>query len=211
MKSRYNILMLVLLLAFGSCSFTAKVDNDPDKDKLLIQIVTLALEQLHFQPKELNDEFSKDVYKTYLKRIDPLKRFFLKSDIDEFSKFENQIDDQLKNHDIAFFNLTNERLMQRMEETKDIYKAVLSKPFDYNAKEVFNTDYENHEYVRNNKELTERWRQILKFSTISSYDDLVTAQKNDTIVSDEAEKKVVKSLKELEAEARQETLKSLDA
>ena len=103
MKSRYNILMLVLLLAFGSCSFTAKVDNDPDKDKLLIQIVTLALEQLHFQPKELNDEFSQDVYKTYLKRIDPLKRFFLQSDIDEFSKFENEIDDQLKNYDIAFF------------------------------------------------------------------------------------------------------------
>lgn len=211
MKSRYNILMLVLLLAFGSCSFTAKVDNDPDKDKLLIQIVTLALEQLHFQPKELNDEFSQDVYKTYLKRIDPLKRFFLQSDIDEFSKFEKEIDDQLKNYDIAFFNLTNERLVQRMEETKAVYKKVLSKPFDFNEKEVFNTDYENHGYVRNKKELNERWRQILKFSTISGYDDLMTAQKNDTIVATEGEAKEIKSIKEIEAEARQETLKSLDA
>ena len=211
MKSRYNILMLVLLLAFGSCSFTAKVDNDPDKDKLLIQIVTLALEQLHFQPKELNDEFSQDVYKTYLKRIDPLKRFFLQSDIDEFSKFENEIDDQLKNYDIAFFNLTNERLVQRMEETKAVYKKVLSKPFDFNEKEVFNTDYENHGYVRNKKELNERWRQILKFSTISGYDDLITAQKNDTIVATEGKTKEIKSIKEIEAEARQETLKSLNA
>ncbi|MBQ0768367.1 MAG: carboxy terminal-processing peptidase [Bizionia sp.] len=211
MKSRYNILMLVLLLAFGSCSFTAKVDNDPDKDKLLIQIVTLALEQLHFQPKELNDDFSQDVYKTYLKRIDPLKRFFLQSDIDEFSKFENEIDDQLKNYDIAFFNLTNERLVQRMEESKAVYKKVLSKPFDFTANEVFNTDYENHEYVKNKKELNERWRQILKFSTISGYDDLITTQKNDTIVSTHGEKKEIKTIKEIEVEARQETLKSLDA
>ncbi|TYB78088.1 tail-specific protease [Bizionia gelidisalsuginis] len=211
MKSRYNILMLVLLLAFGSCSFTAKVDNDPDKDKLLIQIVTLALEQLHFQPKELNDNFSQDVYKTYLNRIDPLKRFFLQSDIDEFSKFENEIDDELKNYEIAFFNLTNERLVQRMQESKDVYKKVLSKPFDFNESEVFNTDYENHGYVKNKKELNERWRQILKFSTISGYDDLVTAQKNDTIVSVEGEKKEIKSLKKIEAEAREETLKNLDA
>ena len=43
----------------------------PDKDKLLVQIITLALEQLHFEPKDLNDEYSEDVYNTYLKQIDP--------------------------------------------------------------------------------------------------------------------------------------------
>ena len=88
MKRKYNILILVLLLAFGSCSFTSKVNNDPNKDKLLVQIITLALEQLHFQPKDFNDEFSQDVFHTYFNRIDPLKRFFLKSDIEEFEEFK---------------------------------------------------------------------------------------------------------------------------
>ncbi|WP_290701666.1 carboxy terminal-processing peptidase [Lacinutrix sp.] len=209
MKRKHNILMLVLLLAFGSCSFTTKVEDDPDKDKLLVQIITLALEQLHFAPKDFNDDFSKDVYTTYLNRIDPLKRFFLKSDIEEFEKFKTEIDDELKAYDITFFNVTNARLVKRMEEAKTYYKEVLDKPFDYNIDEDFDTDYENHGYVKNKKKLKERWRQLLKFSSISNYDELIRTQENDTIASDASKAK--KSLKELETEAREETLKNLDA
>lgn len=210
MKRKYKILMLVLLLAFGSCSFTTKVDNDPNKDKLLIQIVTLALEQLHFQPKNFNNDFSKDVYKTYLERIDPLKRFFLKSDIEEFQKYELLIDNQLREYDITFFNVTNERLMQRMNESQVYYKEVLKKPFDFYAEETFNTDYESHDYVKNKKELKERWRQLLKFSTIATYDELITQQEGDTIKIEGEVSKQKKSLKEIEEEARAETLKNLD-
>ena len=210
MKRKYNILMLVLLLAFGSCSFTTKVDNDPDKDKLLVQIITLALEQLHFEPKDFNDEFSKDVYTTYLTQIDPLKRFFLKSDIEEFQKFETEIDDELKAYDITFFNVTNERLVQRMEEAKTYYKEVLEKPFDFNIDEDFDTDYENHDYVKSKKKLKDRWRQLLKFSTISNYDELIRTQERDTVATEDGKIKEKKSLKAIEIEAREETLKNLD-
>ena len=211
MKRKYNILLLVLLLAFGSCSFTSKVENDPDKDKLLVQIITLALEQLHFEPKDLNDEFSEDVYNTYLKQIDPLKRFLLKSDIKEFEKYKTQIDDQLKVYDITFFNVTNERLVQRMAEAEAYYKEVLAEPFDYTIDEEFNTDYEKQDYVKNKRQLKERWRQLLKFSTISNYDELIRnqEQENDTLPNDKP--KVKKSLKELEVDARTETKKNLDA
>ena len=209
MKRKYNILMLVLLLAFGSCSFTTKVNNDPNKDKLLIQIVTLALEQLHFEPKDFNDEFSEDVYTTYLNRIDPLKRYFLESDIKEFSQFKTEIDDELRVYDITFFNVTYERLTQRMAEAKLIYKEILAEPFDFTKDETFDTDYENHEYVKNKKKLKERWRKQLKFNTISNFDELVTSQeKEDETVSNESKTK--KSLAEIEIEARNETLKNLD-
>lgn len=210
MKRKYNILMLVLLLAFGSCSFTSKVNNDPNKDKLLIQIITLALEQLHFQPKDFNDDFSKDVYTTYLNRIDPLKRFFLKSDIEEFAAYETQIDDQLREYNVAFFTLTNERLIKRMGEAQAYYKSILDKPFDFDKDEEINTDYENIEYVKSKKKLKERWRQLLKFSTISNYDELITAQESDTVAVEGDVKRIDKSLKELEKEARGETLKNLD-
>jgi len=211
MKRKYNILMLVLLLAFGSCSFTSKVNNDPDKDKLLVQVITVALEQLHFQPKDFNDEFSEDVYNTYIKQIDPLKRFFLKSDIQEFEKYKTHIDDELRAYDITFFNITNKRLVERMAEAKAYYKEVLNKPFDFNKDEEFNTDYDNQSYVKNKKKLKERWRQFLKFSTISNYDELLRTQEKDTALTVDGQPKVKKSLKELEIEARAETMKSLDA
>ncbi|RAJ15127.1 carboxy terminal-processing peptidase [Olleya aquimaris] len=214
MKRNYNIILLVLVLAFGSCSFTTKVEDNPDKDKLLIQIITLALDQLHFEPKQLNDAFSAEIYSDYLELVDPLKRYFLQSDIDEFKKYETEIDDQLRAYDISFFNVVHERLIQRQQEAKQYYKDILAKPFNFNEDEVYNADYESLPYAKNKKALKERWRQQLKFNTLTGYDALVDQQNEEPKeTSDEAspyETVEKKSLKELEEEARNETLKTLD-
>ena len=208
MRRNYNILLLVLVLAFGSCSFTTKVDDNPDKDKLLIQIITLALDQLHFEPKTVDDAFSKEIFEDYLEQVDPLKRYFLKSDIDDFKKYETEIDDQLKAYDISFFNAVHERLIKRQEEAKAYYKEILEKPFDFSKDEEYNADYENLEYSKNKKQLKERWRQQLKFNTLSNYETLIEQQENDEAKEENTE--APKSLTELEEEARNETLKALD-
>jgi carboxyl-terminal processing protease len=56
----------------------------------------------HYSPATIDDAFSKGVYKDYVQALDPSKRFFLQSDIDEFSKFETELDDQLINKDLTF-------------------------------------------------------------------------------------------------------------
>src|SRR5690554_2573505 len=94
MKRNYKILVLVVLLAFASCSFTTKTFDEPDKDKLLIQVITYVLQRGHFDPKEINDEFSIEVFDGFLDQLDPLKRYFYKSDIDEFEKYKLELDDQ---------------------------------------------------------------------------------------------------------------------
>jgi carboxyl-terminal processing protease len=43
MKRNYKILIVVLLMAVASCSFTTKTSNDPNKDKLLIDLITYVL------------------------------------------------------------------------------------------------------------------------------------------------------------------------
>jgi len=202
MKKKYNVFILLLLLAFASCSFTSKTFDDPDKDKLLIQVITYVLERGHFDPKVLNDDFSSAVYTDYLEQLDPLKRYFYRSDIEEFEKYKTELDDQLKAYDIAFFNLTHERLLKRIEETKTIYKDILNKPFNYSVNESYSSDYEKLEYVKNKKQMKERWRQQLKFTTISNYDDLVTEN-----IKSDTEKKSLASLEEV---SRSETLKSID-
>lgn len=206
MKRNYNILLLTLLLAFASCSFTTKkIDADgDDKDKLLIQLITYVIDQGHFSPKDINDDFSKNVYKDYLNQIDPFKRYFLKSDIKEFKAYETKIDDQIKNRDLSFFNLTHERLLQRKEESKAIYKEILETPFDFDKKESYSADYEALDYAKSKKDLKERWRQQLKFSAIANYHDIIDEQEKDE------EKTEQKSIIEIEKEARQITLTSLN-
>jgi carboxyl-terminal processing protease len=207
MKSKYNILSLVLLLAFASCSFTSKTFSDPDKDKLLVQVITFVLEQGHFDPIALDDEFSAELFKDYIEIIDPVKRYFYESDFNDFEKFKLVIDDQLKASDITFFNVVNERMLKRFEEAKVIYKDVLSQPFDYTIDEEFDTDHELKPFPKNKKEMRERWRKQLKFSTLSNYDDIYTEEK---LAKEKNPSYVMKTPEEIDQEAREATLKSLN-
>ncbi|WP_369997208.1 carboxy terminal-processing peptidase [Winogradskyella sp.] len=221
MKGNYKFLLLALLIAFASCSFTSKTFDDPDKDKLLIQLITYVLNQGHFEPQELNDDFSANVFDDYLNQLDPFKRYFYESDIKEFEAYKHQLDDQLKAYDVSFFSLTHERLLKRIEESKKIYNDILSSPFDFSIDETYSSDYESLNYVSNKREMKERWRQQLKFSTIANYDDVI-AQRDagleanslpESVFSPENEKTNAnenKSLEDIEKEAREATKRSLD-
>lgn len=207
MKRNYKVLLLVLLLAFASCSFTSKKFSNPDKDKLLIQIITFVLEQLHFDPITINDDFSEELFEDYLGVIDPVKRYFYESDYEDFEKFKLTIDDQIKAADITFFNVVHQRLLKRIDEAKEIYKEVLSQPFDYTEDEYFDTNYENSMYPKDKKEMTDRWRQQLKFSTLSNYDDLHQQEKQ---AKEKDPTYVMKTESQIEKEARESTLKSIN-
>lgn len=207
MRRNYKILSLLLLLAFASCSFTSKKFSNPDKDKLLIQIITFVLEQGHFDPIALDDVFSEELFSDYIEIVDPVKRYFYESDYKDFEKFKLTIDDQLKATDITFFNVVNERMLKRIEEVKVIYKDVLSKPFDYTINEEFETNYENSTFVKNKKEMKDRWRKQLKFSTISNYDDI---KEEEEITKENDSDYVLKSEEQIEKEAREATLNSIN-
>ncbi|RNC84118.1 MAG: tail-specific protease [Winogradskyella sp.] len=207
MKGKYKFLLLALLIAFASCSFTNKIDgSDNDKDKLLIRLITYLLDNGHYAPQDINDDFSARVFEEYINQLDPFKRYFLESDIKEFEAYKDKIDDQLKGYDLSFFNLTHQRLIQRIDESKDVYAKVLSKPFDFDKDETFNSNYESLDYVKNKREMKERWRKQLKFSTIANYDEAI---ENNQLMAEEDDTVELKSKQELEAEARETTLKSL--
>ena len=207
MKRKYNILLLTLLLAFASCSFTTKSFENDDKDKYLIELITYVLEEGHFDPKAINDEFSEAVFEDYLNQIDPYKRYFYASDIKEFSKYKTALDDQIKSYDLSFFDMTHQRLLKRIAESEGIYKEVLTNAFDFTKNETFNTDYENASYVDSKKEMKERWRRQLKFSTIANYHDLILDQEKDAKNNPDF---VAKSAAENEEKARETTQRSLD-
>lgn len=226
MKKNFKVLLLAVFVAAASCSFTTKTIDDPEKDKVLVELITYVLEKTHFASKDFDDAFSSSVYTKFINNADPLKRYFLESDIEEFSAYEFQIDDQLKNKDLTFFDLVYSRLQERREHAKNIYDEVLNTPFDFDKKESIDVDYDEISFANNLDELKERWRQQLKFSTISTYYDIKEEQnsKNDKpgeegdeeIDFDEAQKKEVseptepKSDAEIEIEARESTRSSLE-
>ena len=138
---------------------------------MVIQLITYVLDQAHYLDKEIDDNFSEEVFETFIENIDPYKRYFYASDYKDFSKYKFSIDDSFKNPDLTFFNLVHDRFINRISETKSIYKKILSTPFDFTKQEQFNLDIDEMEYVNNESELYDRWRRLLKIYVIENYHD----------------------------------------
>lgn len=221
MKRNYKVLLVVGIVVAGLWSFipSKKVTGD-DKDKMLIELLSFVLEKGHFSPIELNDEFSKKAYASYIESLDPTKRFFIQSDISEFQKYELAIDDMIRSKDLSFFDLTYKRLMQRMKESKVIYTSILSKPLDLNDNETINVDYEKLPYAATMKDLDQRWRKQLELAVLSDItdkEDIQNALKSGIIDESSAakeekpaEKAEPKSFEELEITARKTTESNLN-
>ncbi len=219
MKKNFKVLLLAVFVAAASCSFTTKSFDNPEKDKLLIDLVTYVLEKWHYASPSMDDAFSMAVYTKFIDGVDPIKRYFLEQDIQEFEQYKLQIDDQLKIKDLSFFNLVYSRLVLRMEESKTLYQNALSSAFDYSKDEIINVDYDASSYATTKKELQERWRKQLKFSTISTYYDFLeekqTADQRKAAALKES-KKYIASVnedltdKELEEKSRASTQTNLE-
>ena len=81
MKRNVLIAFLVSLIAVTSCSFTSHSFETDDRDKLLLDLITYVLERGHYEPKNINDDFSTNIFDDFIETVDPTKRYFLASDI----------------------------------------------------------------------------------------------------------------------------------
>ena len=159
-----GIISIVIFFELSANKF-----DDPNKDKLLVELVSVVLDRLHYNPKIIDDEFSNSVYNDYIKAIDPQKRFLSKTDIEKFEQYRTLIDEQIKSSSIDFFNLTYETLMSRVDEVESFYLDILNHPFDFNIDETLNTDFEELDYAEGVSDHISIWRKRLKLSTLDGF------------------------------------------
>ena len=183
MKKNLFTSLIAFIMCLASCSFVSKDFDTSDKDSLVIQLITYVLDQAHYLDKEIDDDFSEKVFNTFLENLDPYKRYFYASDIEEFSEYKYSIDDAFKIPNLDFFDLVYERYKKRMSESEKIFNNILSNPFDFSKDEVCECDFEVLNYVQTNEELYDRWRKLLKIYVIENYhneieDDLRKLEKD---------------------------------
>jgi carboxyl-terminal processing protease len=177
MKKIFITLFVSLTFIFISWKYHEVKFDDPNKDKLLIELLKYVLEKGHYQSQDINDQLSIKVFNSYLEMIDPQKKYFLNSDFKEFKKYEKLIDDQWLSYDLTFFNLTHDRLVQRINEVELFLPSLFKKTFEFDSDEKINVDFENLSFPKNDKERKERWRKQLKFSMLDLYDIKILDQK----------------------------------
>lgn len=191
-----GIISLVIYFEISNVNFSS---DEPNKDRLLVDLVSYVLDKLHYDPQIINDDFSIKVYDDFIDAVDSQKRFLLKSDLELFSQFKLSIDDQINSSDIAFFNIVYETLKTRIDEVEGFYSEILEVPFSFQIDEEINLDYENLEYASNTAELKKTWRKRLKLSALDGYASKKEIKDNKKVISEE----------EIEKESRTAILENL--
>ena len=210
MRTKLTTHFLLLFLLVSSISFAnLKItnDQDPEKDKVLISVLNYMLTKGHYNQKELNDDFSEMVFNNFIADLDPSKRYFTKIDIKEFSKYKYQIDNQLKESDIAFYSLVYGRFLEKIKNAKNYYNAILKKPFNYKKDEVIDLDFKAIDYAKTEKELLNFWRKQLKLQTIDNIRDQENLDEEE-FKKDQSFKK--RSFSTLEKKARADVMESME-
>ena len=202
-------LLTFLLFANSFTAFASKTDNgtDPEKDKVLIFVLKNILTRGHFVEKDLNDDFSEIVYKSFIDGLDPSKRYFTQEDLKEFSQYKFEIDNQLKENDLSFYNLVYGRFLEKIKNAKSYYAELLKEPFNYNKEETIDIDYEKIPFAKNNNELINYWRKQLKLNVLSRIQEQQDLQQ-EKLKKDPKFK--LKKFKSLEKEARVEVLENMN-
>lgn len=206
MKQRWMKMTLVsvclALLSFTTVSYFF------DKNQVILQIMMSGLNNAHYEPKKVDDNFSARFFDLYLKRLDYTRMFLMQPDVENMGKFKTKVDDQIQNETFELFELSNELISRRIAEKESWYKEILAKPFDYTINEEYESDGQKTEFAKNESELRRKWRQYLQYHTVARLNELVEANekikaKKDTIAK-------VRPFDSLEVEARGKVLKTMN-
>lgn len=170
-KPKLNTLFLFLPLMSLMFCFNAP-KNDDEKMSTIMVSVKNTMSYLHYSPKPMNEAYSKEVYKHYFEMVDPAKRYFLQTDMDEFAKHEAKLSDYLGAGDLVFFKLTTDRLLQRVDEIDLMTKEIFKSPINLDKEDNFILDAKNKKYSKDKKELYAEWVKYVKFNILQEMESL---------------------------------------
>lgn len=135
-------------------------------DRVVAQMICEILEQGHVTRPTIGDEVSKRLFHRFLKDLDPGKVYFLKSDFNEFKRYETELDNMLLKGDVSFAYKVYDRFVQRVDERLKLIDELVDAKHDFTVKEYLETDPAKLEYLDDGPELRDRWRRRIKFDLL---------------------------------------------
>lgn len=197
-----------LFLAFRTLGIGGGDKPPATKYDKILHTVGEMLEDNHYSPKKIDDNFSKEVFKKFLtnRYVDESKNILLQADIQHLKKFETTIDNEILGEPVQFVPALSEIVKKRILETEVIYKEILSKPFDFTKDESANFNTDELDFPKNEAERKESWRKRLKSLVLDRYADLLEAREKNK----GKDSVKVKTDAELEKDARDRVSKIMD-
>ncbi|MFY8007886.1 MAG: carboxy terminal-processing peptidase [Sediminibacterium sp.] len=208
MSKKWLLLAMVcfgaLFFAFRNSSLGMLEPSNPRQQ--LLKEVGRVLQEQHYDPKNIDDKFSRLVFNRFLDQLDGDKTMFLQKDIDSLKVFETRLDNEILGEPIAFLPAVSAMYNRLLEECADIYQEILRSPFDFSVAETGEPDGEKIPFVKTEAERKDRWRKKLKFFALERYADLIEQREKN---KDQKDFKVLPD-SALERKAREQVLKLMN-
>ena len=182
MKLRISIIITIITIAIFGFKLNNEKLSDPEKEKVLLEIVKYVVERGHYSSIQIDDDLSLKIFDDFINKLDPQKRFFTLSDIKELDRFKYKIDDQIKAYDLEFFEEIHDRYRSRIAEAKMFVEKAFENNFDFNDKEYIDLDIDSIPFSSDKNQLYERWRKQIKYSILD-----IISQKNSSDSTDDNE------------------------
>ena len=170
MNLKFSIIITILSLTIFGFTFKKNKLSDPEKEKVLLEIVKYVVERGHYNSIELDNDFSVKIFDDFIYKLDPQKRFFTVNDIKQLNRYKYKIDDQIKNYQLEFFEETYKTYNLRVNDAKLFVDKVFETDFDFTENEFIDFNNDSIPFSSGKNELFERWRKQIKYSVL----DIVT-------------------------------------
>ncbi len=210
MKKIFISGLLLFAMALPAYALPGADEFDMNRARLLSFILRGQINQNHYSQKPIDDELSKAAFDLYLKQLDGQKRFLLKEDADKLMTFSTAIDDEINRGKLELAEVGARIMALRVAQVKNIANELIDKGFDLTVDETLETDPEKIDFCKNEQELKERWRKIIKFQVLIRYLNLLDDQESEQKMAAEKQEppKDVKTPDQLREEAREKVRKS---
>ena len=165
-----NCRLGVLLVSLLFVGLVPTASADPVGPSAEHRQITLSVVELmrrdHLLQHPLDDEISQRCAGTFLKTLDPWKVYFYQSDVDEFLKYERDLDDMARKGKIDFAYLVFKRFLQRIDQRVDAVQAILDSPLDFTKDEQMVSDRHEARYPTTEAEANDKWRKRIKYELL---------------------------------------------
>jgi len=183
--------------------------DEAEKEAILMQTVLAGLEQLHYAPYKIDDDFSNKVFDLYLERIDGNKRWLTQADVNQLAKYKDQLDNQAKAGTFEFLDLSEATINKSLVKTKAYYQEFLAEPFDFTGKETIELDGEKKAFAKDDAELKRYWEKAMKYETLTRLVSKIEAQEKAQTAEEEKEA-ATGTVLELEEAAKKSTVEEVE-
>lgn len=146
-----------------------ELTNLENKEDILVKLTTSVLERWHYKPVEIDDEFSKRAFDTYLKYLDGSKRFLLKEEVESLEKSRLLLDDQIREGKRDLYLEAKEVFEQAKKRAHGFCNEILEKPLNITDNEYVELEGEKRAYAKSEDELKEHWRKWLEHEVLERY------------------------------------------